>query len=267
MKIWLTLFFCCMITTAGAAVEKRLTVFLPSANPTGTAVIICPGGSYFWLDSDYEGCRVARWLNDNRIAAFVLRYRHAGWAAFAYHVRTWGRSFPAGYHDLRDAIGYVKQNARRFQINPDRVGCMGFSAGGHLVMHATEQLAGTPLCPAFAVLGYPVVTMTHPCVHKRSRRGLLGEFQSKKMRDSLSVERHVRRDCPPVFLFNCADDPVVNHYNSVLLDSALTACNVPHVYERYQTGGHGFGVSAEKTTAEAIKWKESFLSWLFNIFK
>jgi len=239
-----------------------LTAYIPAENPTRTAVIVCPGGSYFWLDKETEGKRVAQWLRDHQIAAFVLEYSHAGWAAFAYHVRTKGRSFPAGFNDLCNVLADIRSRADEYGIVPDRVGCMGFSAGGHLVMHAAEQLAGTPSAPAFVAPLYPVVSMTHECTHKRSRRGLLGEFPSQAMKDSLSLENHVPKDCPPVFLMNCDDDPVVNYRNAELLDSALTHHNIPHLYEHYRTGGHGFGVSEEKTTGEAIQWKTRFLDWL-----
>jgi acetyl esterase/lipase len=87
------------------------------------------------------------------------------------------------------------------------------------------------------------------------------------MKDSLSLEKHVPDNCAPVFLMNCDDDPVVNYYNSVLLDSALTAHGVPHQYEHYRTGGHGFGSSAEMTTPEAIQWKERFLDWIKRLFE
>ena len=243
----------------------RLTAYIPQENPTGTGVIVCPGGSYFWLDKVTEGEKVAKWLCENGIAAFVLEYSHAGWASFAYHIRGKGRSFPAGFNDLQDAIDSIRSRASEYGITPDRIGCMGFSAGGHLVMHAAEQLAGTPQAPAFVAPIYPVVSMVHPCTHKRSRRGLLGEFPPTAMKDSLSLENHVPKNCPPVFLMNCDDDPVVNYRNAELLDSALTQHGIPHVYEHYRTGGHGFGVSEEKTTSEAIQWKERFLDWLKRI--
>lgn len=245
----------------------KLTPYIPQENPTGSAVIVCPGGSYFWLDKENEGRQVAQWLADNGIAAFVLEYSHGGWAAFAFHVRTRNRSFPAGFNDLCKAITEVRSRADNYGIRADRVGCMGFSAGGHLVMHAAEQLTATPMALAFVAPLYPVVTMTHPCTHKRSRRGLLGEFQSRSMRDSLSLEHHVPAGCPPVFLMNCDDDPIVNYHHAELLDSALTRHGVAHHYEHYKTGGHGFGVSAEKTTTEAIQWKERFLAWLKDLFK
>ena len=240
----------------------KLTAYIPQDNPTQTGVIVCPGGSYFWLDKKTEGEDVARWLRDNGIAAFVLEYSHGGWAAYAYHIRTKRRSFPAGFRDLCSALDSIRSHAEDYGVRPDRIGCMGFSAGGHLVMHAAEQLAGTPDVPLFVAPLYPVVSMTHPCTHKRSRRGLLGEFPKRHMTDSLSLENHVPKNCPPVFLMNCDDDPIVHYHNAELLDSALTVHAVPHQYEHYRTGGHGFGVSPEKTTTEAIQWKDRFLLWL-----
>ena len=243
----------------------RFRAYIPQENPTGTGVIVCPGGSYFWLDKQGEGDEVAQWLCDNGIAAFVLEYSHGGWGAFTFHVRTPGRSFPAGFNDLRNALDRVRSHAKEYGVRKDRIGCMGFSAGGHLVMHAAEQLAGTPSSLMFVAPMYPVVSMTHPCTHKRSRRGLLGETSSQALRDSLSLENHVPSNCPPVFLMNCDDDPVVDYRNAILLDSALTSMNIPHQYEHYRTGGHGFGVSEKKTTKEAIGWKEQFLKWLENL--
>ena len=140
---------------------------------------------------------------------------------------------------------------------------MGFSAGGHLVMSAAEWFRPQER-PDFVVPVYPVVTMTKNCVHKRSRRALLGESKVKdaRLRDSLSLEQHVPADCPPVFLVNCKDDPVVDYRNSVLLDSALQARHIPHVYLQYQTGGHGFGASEKKGSPECRQWKQAFLAWV-----
>ena len=269
MRLFATFFFLMFFNLTLLA--YKLTPFLPNTNPTGIGVIVCPGGSYFWLDKKNEGYDVARWLNENGIAAFVLEYSHGGWASFTFHIRTKGRSFPAGFNDICNAIEYVRNNASKFGIKEDRLGFMGFSAGGHLVMHAAEQLAGSvPLGikpPMFVAPIYPVVSMTHPCTHKRSRRGLLGELPAKTMKDSLSLENHIPLNCPPVFLINCKDDPVVHFHNAELLDSALTDKNIPHFYEQYRTGGHGFGVSEKKTSLEAIQWKKNFLEWLYNIIK
>jgi acetyl esterase/lipase len=229
------------------------------------AIIICPGGSYFWHDMETEGYEVARWLQQQGIAAFVLRYRTAYVPAFITHYRYVfrGNRYPDAQEDLRQAIRYVKSHAGLYGVDTCKIGVMGFSAGGHLAMYAAEFFTSSDR-PAFVAPIYPVVTMSAPCVHRRSRRGLLGESKKRNqtLRDSLSLEKHVPYDCPPVFLVNCKDDPVVDFQNSVLLDSALTANKVPHVYYQYQTGGHGFGASDQKGTAECRQWKNAFLEWL-----
>ena len=227
-------------------------------------VVVCPGGSYFWHDTKTEGEGVARWLQNNGISAFVLDYRTADVPAFIFRYRLLfrGHRYPDAQDDLRQAIRYVKSHAEGYGIDKSKIGVMGFSAGGHLAMSAVE-LFDKDDWPAFVVAVYPVVTMSESCVHKRSRRGLLGESKTKNRRllDSLSLERHVPSDCPPVFLANCIDDPVVDYRNSVLLDSALTAKGVDHCYVQFQTGGHGFGVSEERGTEECRKWKTMFLEW------
>ncbi len=263
--IFLFIFMLCVINTHA----YKLTSFIPEENPTGVGVIVCPGGSYFWLDKDNEGYQVAQWLYSQRIAAFVLEYSHGGWASFAFHIHSKGRMFPAGFNDLCLALNHVRANAQQYGVRTDRIGCMGFSAGGHLVMHAGEQLANSngqlAMVPMFIASIYPVVSMSHPCTHRRSRRGLLGEHPSKLMIDSLSLEHHVPDNCPPVFLMNCDDDPIVHHHNAELLDSALSIHHIPHQYEHYRTGKHGFGVNPEKTTKEAIQWKSRFLKWLYDL--
>lgn len=246
-----------------------LTEYLPS-QPAETAVIVCPGGSYFWLDTVTEGDSVARSLQAQGIAAYVLSYRTGGVVPFITHSRLIvpGHHHPMPLNDVQQALKLVRRKA--FQ----RVGVMGFSAGGHLVLSSailgyamTGEENMAMIRPDFVAACYPVVTMSHPSVHKRSRRGLLGEYKktSQAMRDSLSLEKHVTAHCPPVFLMNCVDDPVVDYHNSVLMDSALTAHHVPHRYVQYQTGGHGFGTTWSKTTREASGWFEEFLTWLKTI--
>lgn len=229
------------------------------------AVVVCPGGSYFWHDIETEGHGVARWLQQNGISAFVLRYRTAYVPAFItrYRYLFRGNRYPDPQDDLRQALSYVRSHAQEYGIDSARVGAMGFSAGGHLVMSAAELFPPQER-PAFVVPVYPVITMSKPCVHKRSRRALLGDSRkgNKQLRDSLSLEEHVPADCPPVFLVNCKDDPVVDYHNSELLDSALIVRHVPHVYIQYQTGGHGFGASDEKGTSESRQWRQVFLAWV-----
>ena len=270
----------------GTGVGSRkvtLLPFLPTENLYGgVAVIVCPGGSYCWHDYETEGTEVARWLQSEGIAAFVLKYRVQGIFQYITHSRAifGGHKHPDMLEDIQRAIQLLRERAGFYGIHPYRIGAMGFSAGGHLVMSsacfsATDFLARqgiehtVSLRPDFVAPIYPVVSMSHPVTHKRSRRALLGEWGkfSRSLRDSLSLERHVPADCPPVFLMNCIDDPVVEFQNSVLLDSALTGKGIPHLYIQYRTGGHGFGASDTLGTAECRQWRNEFIKWLKKLYK
>lgn len=258
-----------------------LTPFLPEGVSDAPAVIICPGGSYFWLDTEREGELVSRWLREQGFAAFLLQYRTGGWFDFTFRSRALfgGNQYPDMIEDLQRAIQLVRENAPEFGVNPQKVGAMGFSAGGHLVMSSAELFetdflaphgieSTVSLRPDFVAPIYPVVTMEQECVHKRSRRGLLGERRECDvvLRDSLSLEKHVRPDAPPVFLLNCQDDPIVDYRNSELLDSALIANKIPHLYVQYKIGGHGFGADPRRFSPETEHWQETFLQWIKTVF-
>ncbi len=269
----------------GTSVRARGVTLAPYLPDSGTsapsaAVIVCPGGSYCWHDYEAEGLRVAEWLQREGIAAFVLKYRVQGIFPYIFHTRliARGHQHPDALCDVQRAIQYVREHAADFGIDPSRLGVMGFSAGGHLSMSAaayaaTDFLAplgirhDVSLRPDFVAPIYPVVTMHRPYVHSRSRRALLGEYRKHRrlMRDSLSLEHHVTADCPPVFLMNCEDDPIVMYQNSVLLDSALTAHGVPHIYIRYAHGGHGFGGDTSKFSSETALWQPAFMRWFRSL--
>lgn len=277
----LALLFCLCVCCGVSAQERiwegtacmnrsvTLTSYLPEGKPRA-AVIVCPGGSYHWLDKKNEGTKVAQWLQAEGFAAYVLHYRTAGKFEFAAKYRSIlrGHRHPDMISDLQRAIQLVRQ---RYD---GPVGVMGFSAGGHLVMSAGEyfdtnflsRYGITPqesLRPDFVAPIYPVVTMSAPPVHKRSRLGLLGEWTvlSPRMRDSLSLEKHVKPQTPPVFLLNCKDDPIVDYRNSELLDSALIAAGVPHRYIQLSSGGHGFGADKSRQNEETACWQKAFIDW------
>ncbi|MDR3297619.1 MAG: alpha/beta hydrolase [Prevotellaceae bacterium] len=244
--------------------RSQLYVFSAPKPTSDISVIICPGGSYYWLDMDNEGYAVARWLNEQGLTAFVLRYRTA----------RRGNHHPAMIQDLQRALQIVKEGAIGYGLNPAKVGVMGFSAGGHLAGTAATYfdtcfvgpLAITPkalLRPAFAAMIYPVVTMSNEAtVHKKSRKNLLSKRYTPQQAQAFSLEQNVRPDMPHVFLLHCTGDKTVSYHNSLSLDSALTAKGVPHkllLVDESGHGGHGFGIQPNgKTTG----WQEDFLEWM-----
>ena len=251
--------FCAMMLVDSVFAQK-VTEFLPTGGRPDTAVVVCPGGSYYWLAKKVEGVEVAQWLNANGYAAYVLEYPVSGWWSWFTHIRrSCCTQYPAQLDALEDALKTVKSKGYR------TVGAMGFSAGGHLVLSGAIFLPDST-APDFVVPVYPVVTMREPYVHKRSRRGLLGERRSHDpgMWDSLSLELHANCVRCPVFLLSCDDDPTVDWHNARMMADSLTAHNKGVVYYlNPKTGGHGFGVNAEKMAGnECVVWPEKFLLWL-----
>ena len=218
------------------------------------AMLVLPGGGYA-MCSDREADPVAAAYLKAGYQAFILRY-----------ACTPRGKWPLPLEDYAQAMALIEERADEWHLDNTKIAVVGFSAGGHLVMSGAELFAPDER-PAFVAPIYPVVTMTEDCVHKRSRRALLGDSRmgDQALRDSLSLERHVPANCPPVFLVNCQDDPIVDYRNSVLLDSALTAQGVPHLYLQYRTGGHGFGASDSKGTAECRQWRARFVQWLSTL--
>jgi len=244
----------------------KLYAYPADQNNTGVAVLIFPGGSYnHTMGIATEGFRVAEWLNSQGINAFVVKYRTG---SLGYH-------HPAMIQDAQYAIHYVRQHAREYALDPDKLGVMGFSAGGHLVtmcgaFHKENYLQelgihdDISLKPDFVVPVYPVVSMRDEIVHKRSRRNLLTCHYTPEDKTKFSMELNIPPDMPPVFLVTAKDDPVVNYQNSVCLDRSLTKAQVKHKFLLYETGGHGYGLD-EKLAPEAGKWKYEFIKWLKDI--
>ncbi len=249
------------------AYARKLTAFFPEpGKANGAAVIVCPGGSYYWLSRKTEGTEVANKLADAGFAAFVLHYRHAGTRYFLFgNMAIPQNHYPNALDDLREAVMEVRRKASEYSIDPSKVGVMGFSAGGHLVLNSGEEAIenqGISSRPSFVVSVYPVITMTdETIVHNRSRKALLGKhWNDPDLSRRLSMELNIPSDMPPVFLVNCLDDPTVDYRNSVVMDHALTESGIPHKYIQFPSGGHGFGASSPRAD-----WLPLFLDWFENM--
>lgn len=239
-----------------------LTVFLPVARATtGTAVIIFPGGGYRINAIKHEGIDVARKLNEWGIAAFVVKYRIPDDA-------TMQNREIGPLQDAQQAISLVRQNAAKWRINPEKVGIMGFSAGGHLASTAAThfnkpliETITTNLRPDFLVLGYPVISFTDSVAHLGSRENLLGDSPTPEKIREYSNEFQVTAQTPPTFIVHASDDKAVIPANSIAFYESLLKHNVPaelHIYER---GGHGFGMDNPTTDED---WMETLRNWLVS---
>jgi acetyl esterase/lipase len=227
---------------------------------TGAAVVICPGGGYGALAMDHEGYQIARWLNQNGVAGIIVRYRLGP----KYH-------HPTQLHDAQRALRYTRAHAKAWGIDPDRVGILGFSAGGHLASTAgTHFDRGQPNAkdpinklssrPDFMVLMYPVITLTRPFAHGGSRTNLLGENPDPQLVESLCNDKHVTKDTPPTFLVHTSADTVVPPENSVLFYLALTKHKVPAELHIYEKGQHGLGLGPAGLPYSS--WPDRCIAWM-----
>jgi acetyl esterase/lipase len=236
----------------------NITVFLPD-KPAGEAVIICPGGGYGRLAITYEGYDVAKRFNENGIAAFVLKYRLPN-----QKIST--KSYLSPIQDLQKAIDIVRKRAEEWKINPNKVGVMGFSAGGHLAStggtHFDKQYIHSEsgnLRPDFMILIYPVITSDSTFTHRGSIWNLLGENPSAERLEAFSNEKQITEKTPPAFLVHSADDKTVPVKNSILFAEALIKCNVQVEMHIFPKGGHGYGMNNKTTETE---WFPICINWI-----
>jgi acetyl esterase/lipase len=241
--------------------KPAIYVFLPSVpNPTKTGVVVAPGGGYQHLAMEKEGFAVARWLNQQGVAAFVLRYRLGP----QYHN-------PIELCDAQRAIRLVRAHAAEYGIEKERLGMWGFSAGGHLTATAGTQFdaghsdASDPVDhessrPEFLVLAYPVITLMEPSAHTGSRKYLLGENADPALVRSMSAETRVTTDTPPTFLFSTTDDKTVPIANSVLFYDALVKAGVPVEMHIFQHGAHGAGLAP--ANPDLSIWPTLLIQWM-----
>jgi acetyl esterase/lipase len=233
------------------------------ANPEPTtAVIIAPGGSYQRLAANHEGRQVANWFNALGVSAFVLRYR----VGPRYH-------HPIEMGDAQRAIRFVRARAAELGVRPDRIGFMGFSAGGHLAstvathfdagnLSAADPIDRVGCRPDFAILAYPVISMTAEYAHPGSMTALLGEHPDRKLALEMSNELHVTHETPPTFLFTTSADATVPVQNSVAFYLALQRAGVPAELHVFEKGPHGVGLALWDPVLG--EWSTLLRNWLIE---
>ena len=237
----------------------RLTPYLPKGKATGAAVIVCPGGGYQHLAA-HEGGPVAEWLNSLGITAFVLKYRLGP----RYH-------HPVQLRDAARAIRLVRARSSDWRIDPQRIGILGFSAGGHLASTAGTHLdSGNPDAqdpvdrvssrPDFLVLAYPVISFDPAIAHRGSVRNLLGDNPAQALLDDLSNDLRVTADTPPTFLFHTDADTGVVPEHSIRFYLALRRARVPAEIHVFEKGPHGVGLALDDPSLGL--WPTLLTNWL-----
>jgi acetyl esterase/lipase len=256
--------------------KPSITPFLvPKEKATGAAVVICPGGGYGFLAADHEGTQVAEYFNKLGVHAFVLKYR----------IVTKDRPGPLGRAPLADvnrAIRMVRSKAEELGIDRQKIGLMGFSAGGHLASTGgTHFDAGARTAsgersddivernssrPDFLILGYPVVSMEEGVTHGGSRRNLLGANPDAKEVEFFSNEKQVTKETPPTFIFHTTEDKAVKVENAVRFYMALVNAGVPAEMHIYEEGKHGVGLGSDPKwtggNAYTASWPDRLTAWL-----
>jgi acetyl esterase/lipase len=242
-----------------------LTIYLPDTNTaSGAAIVICPGGGYGGL-ANHEGEHYARFLNEQGIAGFVLKYRLG----------------PSGYHhpvmlgDAARAVRLVRARAEQWHLDPKRVGIMGSSAGGHLAStllthfedgkpDAADPVEQESSRPNLGILCYPVITMdTNEFTHKGSRFNLLGAEPTAELMKEVSNEQHVTRRTPPTFIWHTSEDAAVNVENSLMFAGALRKAGVPFDLHVYENGPHGLGLGTREWAPDKRHpWTRDLVFWL-----
>jgi acetyl esterase/lipase len=241
--------------------KPTLEIFLPEKEKsTGVAVIICPGGGYSVVVYQAEGVQTAKEFARNGVAAFVLKYRLPDDSTMV-------DKKIGPLQDAQQAIKIVRENASKWGIEKNKVGIMGFSAGGHLASTAAthfkkaviENDNNTNLRPDFQILVYPVISMQDSLTHLDSRTKLLGKNPSKEIIDEFSNELHVDENTPPAYITQAADDKVVDVDNSIVYFESLRHHNVPVEMHIYPKGNHGFVL--RQPTEE---WMKPIFKWMKN---
>lgn len=244
---------------------STLEVFLPTPmNANGKAVVICPGGGYQHLSYDWEGTDIAKWYNSKGIAAFVLKYRLPNSKSVKI-------SYEAPLQDAQRALRIVRSQSEKWHVNPNKIGIMGFSAGGHVASTLGTQFdkpnnfKGTTIDtisarPDFMILIYPVVTMKMDYTHTGSRLNLLGKNPSDALINQYSNELQVTENTPPTFIVHSTNDGVVPVENSLNLYKALKDIGIKTEMHIYPEGGHGYSLALGRGYLQT--WPDRLFDWL-----
>ena len=234
----------------------------------GAAILICPGGGYTHLAVEHEGTAVAEFYTEQGFDAIVLHYR-------LNDVTQSGSRFPAQYNDVTNAMRLVKSKAAAWQLDPDKIGVLGFSAGGHLASTlATMIIPADPNAtgperwssrPAFAVLVYPVISMSAGFRHNGSALNLLGPDASAAMKDSLSTDKRVTAATPPTMLIHSSDDKGVPVENSLAFYAALQQNKVSATMHVFDHGGHGYGMAPKDPVLNS--WPQLSVTWIKSMLE
>ena len=241
------------IVRIGKVQVPQIEVYLPNKkSATGQAVIVCPGGGYSILAYDWEGTDIAKLLNANGIAAFVLKYRLPDSLS-----STAPDQVPL--MDAKQAMRIVREKAASWNINTNKIGIMGFSAGGHLASTLSTHFEKDTR-PDFSILIYPVISMDKNIAHMGSRNNLIGKHPTDAMIKLYSNELQVAVNTPPTFLIHATDDDGVPVENSLLYYQALIKNKVPAEMHIYPTGGHGFGLANGNRSLES--WPSLMIEWM-----
>jgi len=247
------------LSSGDALTDKpMLDIYLPAENPTGTAVLVIPGGGYHYLAAP-EGKPVALWLQAHGVAAFVLSYRVA-----PYH-------YPVEVLDALRAMRLIRSMAADFGVSTSQIGVWGFSAGGHLASYlmtqwkkeigsAQDSIDAVNARPDFGILSYPVISMRPEYAHRESHDNLLGRGTTAEQESQLSSELQVQPDSPPAFIVATSDDGVVPVMNSVMFYQAYVHQHLPVEMHLFEHGSHGM-VLAEKLPG-ASAWPDLLSTWM-----
>jgi len=240
--------------------KPTLTMFLPSREKAnGTAVVICPGGGYQVLAVEHEGEELAKRFNDYGITAFVLKYRLPSNAIMEDKAI-------GPLQDVQQAMLMVRKGAVKWKLDPNKIGIVGASAGGHLAasagVHFEKSYIDNPqkvnLRPDFMVLLYPRISLVIGS-ESSSAKNLLGPDFKKERMEFFSVDKYVTANTPATFLLHATDDPVVKVEHSILFYQALIDKKVPAEMHLYRAGGHGFGLNNKTSTDD---WFLTLINWL-----